>query len=102
MSLAVDRITALLHIVEKSRQWPRLQHLHDAAMRELEVHSQDAHGEHEERLTAERKAAERAAALKAASTSVEVPDEPERPDPLPGTNAPRTRLLDPTAESRSE
>lgn len=102
MSLAVDRIAALLHIIDKSRQWPKLRHLHDAAMRELEDHSQSEKDEYEAKLRREREQAERAAALKAASIPVEVPDEPERPDPLPGTNAPRTRLLDPTAESRSE
>ena len=32
-----EKIAGLLHIADLSRKWPKLQHIHDAAMKELEA-----------------------------------------------------------------
>ncbi len=34
-----NRIAALLHVVEKTRDYPKLKTIHDAAMAELEQHA---------------------------------------------------------------
>ena len=80
MSLDLNRITALLHVAEVAQKWPKLNHLHHAAMRELENHAKAAEEEHKDRLEAEKqKQAAKAEAEQAAlnrTKKVEVPDPP--------------------------
>lgn len=45
MSIDVNRVGTLLHICDLSKQWPKLQGLHDAAMVELTKLAEDAKAE---------------------------------------------------------
>lgn len=105
-----DRIAALLHIAEKTVQFPQLRNIHNAAMHELqEEHNKEA-GEFlaEQRAKAEEKRQadeeEKQAAYKREQaelerqnrfTQVEVPDEPTRmPGEPEGVAGIKRRALD--------
>ncbi len=53
-----NRIAALLHVVEKTRDYPKLKSIHDSAMAELEEHANPAPPE--EPLAAEQEPGEAA------------------------------------------
>lgn len=85
----IDKVSALLHIVDKSRQWPTLQPIHDQAMVELAEHVESAREEAKRRAeaakeAAEKKAEEEAAAAKAAQEERDRPVERPQPTSVPG------------------
>lgn len=95
MSMDINKVGALLHIVEKSLGHPKLQALTESAMRELEAHAANAKEElakirADEKAKAEEEAVERASQAKAAEEEnarkakmlIETPLEPNDEDPV--------------------
>lgn len=81
-----NKIFGLLHITDLAKNWPALKPLHDAAMKELVQHSQDAAKQMADEAAKEYKERQEkaaAAAEKAAREAAEDLKPARRPEPQP-------------------
>jgi hypothetical protein len=86
MPLDLDRVERLLNIVTSSIKWPQLKPVHDAAMKELNKHSNDVAKELADQAAAELKAKQEKEAEIAAKTKAEAEEDAKpvrRPQPEP-------------------